>query len=386
MKAQFGMQSSAAIVSSLVVASLVALAALPAGAQHYTLIDLTPAAGNAAATDISGGIAAGYASPGIGGTEYRATLWDGVNSLDLHPSVLVDSVTGAIGRSFIQGGAVGIQVGWASGAVTAGRLVPVAWRGTAESAAFLSIPFVNFGGQAHATDGDQIVGYATGQDRDGTTIGVAQAMVWDVVTGEGVSLGDAGSASFSFGVGGGVQVGYVTKNQANAVLWRGTRESQVSLHPKDAVLSVANATDGVRQVGYAGFNIRVRREAAKGNKDKRFNYAHVWTGTAASALNIHPSPVNNLPGINLTQSFALAMNGPWIVGYAGDEAKFGTPAYSHAIVWNENFESIDLNDYLPEGFVGAQAGAVDADGNVSGFIAKADGTRHAAVWVRRVAE
>ena len=87
MKAQFGMQSSAAIASSLVVASLVALAASPAGAQSYTLIDLTPAAGNAVATEISGGIAAGYASAGIFGTAYRATLWDGVSSLDLHPSV-----------------------------------------------------------------------------------------------------------------------------------------------------------------------------------------------------------------------------------------------------------------------------------------------------------
>lgn len=387
MKAKFGMQSSAAIASSLVAASLVALAASPAGAQSYTLIDLTPAAGNAVATEISGGIAAGYASTGIFGTAYRATLWDGVSSLDLHPSALVDdSATGAVGRSFIQGGAVGVQVGWVSGVVTAGRSAPVVWRGTAESAAFLSIPFVNFGGQAHATDGSQIVGYATGQDRDGTTIGVAQAMVWDAATGTGVSLGDGGNASIAYGVGGGVQVGYVNKGQAVAVLWRGTRQSQVSLHPRNAVVSVANATDGARQVGYAGFDIRVRQEAAKGNKDKRFTYAHVWTGTAASALNIHPYPLNNLPGINLTQSYALGINGAWIVGYAGDETKFGTPAYSHAIVWNGNFESIDLNEFLPAGFVGAQAVSVDADGNVSGFIAKADGTRHAAVWLRNVTE
>lgn len=386
MKQQFGMQGSAAVTSSLVMASLVMLAAAPAGAQSYTLIDLSPAAGNAVATEIADGIVAGYASPGIFGTAYRATLWDGVSSLDLHPSALVDNpVTGAVGRSFIQGGAAGIQVGWVSGTVTAGRPAPVAWRGSAESAAFLNIPFVNFGGQAQATDGSQIVGYATTQDEDGV-IGVAQAMVWNAATGAAVALGDGNSTSIAYGVGGGAQVGYVTKSQANAVLWRGTRQSQVSLHPKNAVVSVANATDGVRQVGYAGFDIRVRQEAAKGNKDKRFNYAHLWTGTAASALNIHPYPLNNLPGINLTQSFALAMNGNWIVGYAGDETKFGTPAYSHAIVWSSSFESIDLNAFLPEGFVGAQATSVDADGNVSGFIAKADGARHAAVWIRNVTE
>lgn len=383
MKQQFGMQGSAAVASSLVMASLAMLAAAPAGAQSYTLIDLSPAAGNAVATEIADGIAAGYASPGIFGTAYRATLWDGVSSLDLHPSALVDNpVTGAVGRSFIQGGAAGIQVGWVSGTVTAGRSAPVAWRGSAESAAFLNIPFVNFGGQAQATDGSQIVGYATAQDEDGV-IGATQAMVWDVATGVGVNLADGGMA---YGVGGGVQVGFVTKKQASAALWRGTRQSQVLLHPRNAVTSVANATDGVRQVGYAGFDIRVRQEAAKGNKDKRFNYAHLWTGTAASALNIHPYPLNNLPGINLTQSFALAMNGNWIVGYAGDETKFGTPAYSHAIVWSSSFESIDLNAFLPAGFVGAQATSVDADGNVSGFIARADGTRHAAVWIRNAAE
>ena len=178
-------------------------------------------------------------------------------------------------------------------------------------------------------------------------------------TGAGISLGDGGNASIAYGVGGGVQVGYVNKGQAVAVLWRGTRQSQVSLHPRNAVVSVANATDGARQVGYAGFDIRVRQEAAKGNKDKRFTYAHVWTGTAASALNIHPYPLNNLPGINLTQSYALGINGAWIVGYAGDETKFGTPAYSHAIVWNGNLESIDLNEFLPAGVVGAQAVSVD---------------------------
>ena len=149
---------------------------------------------------------------------------------------------------------------------------------------------------------------------------------------------------------------------------------------------MANDTDGARQVGYAGYDVRVRQEAAKGNKNQRFNYAFVWTGTAASALNIHPYPVNNLPGISLANSFAIALKGPWIVGYAGDQSKFGTPAYSHAIVWNENFESIDLNAFLPVGFVGAQATSVDANGNIAGFMAKADGTRHAVVWLLDAAQ
>lgn len=387
MKRSFGNRIAVAVAASALAASL---AGSPSStqAQTYTVVDLSPAAGNAVATEITEGFVAGYASPGIFGTAYRATLWDGASVVDLHPSVLVDdSATGTVGRSFIQGGAPGIQVGWASGTITTGRPAPVVWHGTAESAQILAIPFTNFGGQAQATDGTQIVGYATGLDRDGTTIGPAQAMVWDATTGAAVSLGDGGNASIAYGVGNGVQVGYVNKGQAAATLWRGTRQSQISLHPKNAVVSVANATDGVRQVGYAGFDIRVRQEAAKGNKDKRFNYAHVWTGSASSALNIHPySPLNTPVGVTLAQSYALGMQGSWIVGYAGDDTKFGTPAYSHAIIWDANYEAIDLNAYLPAGFVGAQATSVDAAGHVSGFIAKADGTRHAAVWLRTGAQ
>lgn len=368
------------------VVTLAALGALTLSstvAQSYTLVDLTPTAGNAVATTINASLAGGYSSPGIFGTAYRAQLWNGQNTTDLHPAASVDdAATGTIGRSVIMAATATLQVGWASGTTTSGRPAPVSWRGSAGSVAFLSIPFVNFGGQALSTDGQQIVGYATGLDSDGTTIGASQAMLWDTAAGSAVSLGDGNSPSIAYGVGGSTQVGYVVKSQAEAALWRGTRQSKVSLHPKNAVVSVANATDGTRQVGYAGFDIRVRQEAAKGNKNKRFNYAHVWNGTAASASNIHPYPLNNLPGINLTQSFALETTGGWIVGYAGDETKFGTPAYSHAIVWNSRLEATDLNQFLPAGFVGAQALSVDAAGNVSGFIAKADGTRHAAVWIR----
>lgn len=366
-----------------ILAGLLSMAASQVPAQTYTLVDLTPAAGNAVATDISGGMVAGYAGGVIFGTATRATVWDGATRIELHPSRLVDDLAaGVVGRSALMGGADGIQVGWAAGPQTGGRQVPVVWQGAADSAVALTIPFVNFGGQALATDGSQVVGYGTGLDRDGTTLGPAQAIVWDAVTGTPVNLGDGGNPSNAYGVGGGVQVGLLNKPTATAVLWRGSRQSQVSLHPKGAVVSAASATDGVRQVGYAGFDIRVRVEAVKGAKDQRFNYAYVWTGSSASGLNIHAYPVNPIAGANLTQSWALGVNGQWVVGYAGDAGKLGTPAYSHAIVWDGNYQSVDLNAFLPAGFVGSQALSVDADGTVSGFIAKADGTRHAAVWIR----
>lgn len=367
---------------------LIACAAAEAAAQNsYTVIDLTPSAGNAVAEGLTGGVAAGYAGAGIFTSLTRATLWDGAASADLHPGQWVDdSVTGAVGRSAILGSGDGLQAGWATGPLTGNRSVPVLWRGSAASATVLTIPFLSASGLATATDGIQVVGNGTPYIKDGTALGPARGVVWDAATGAGTDLGDAGNGAQVYGVGAGKQVGYVMKNQANAAVWSGSSRSLVVLHPSGAVLSVANATDGARQVGYAGYDVRVRQEAAKGNKDQRFNYAFLWTGTAASAMNIHPYPMNYPVGVNLTQSYALGLNGSWIVGHATDANTFGTPAASHAIVWDELFQSVDLNEFLPAGFVGAQAIAVDAQGNVAGFMSKADGTRHAVVWVRNSAQ
>ena len=350
--------------------SLVAAAQL-AAQSSYTVYDLTPTASGSAQA-ASGGLAAGYTGSVPAAYAGRATLWSGAGAIDLHPAFL----DGAGARSQVNGFVGSLQVGVGAGASTGNRNVPLAWSNTAESATVLNIPFTNVGGQANATDGVQIVGSAIGLDRDGTTIGSAHAMIWDVATGTAVDIGVDANL---YDVAGGQQVGSVIKGIANAAFWRGTK-AYTLLHPKNAVVSVANGTDGVRQVGYAGFDIRVRQEAAKGNKDKRFNYAHVWTGTAASALNIHPYS-SSADGALLDNSYAMKVSGPYIVCYAGNPAKVGTPAYYRAIVWDASYQATDLSAFLPEGFVGSQALAVDSAGNVAGVMAKADGTRHAVLWV-----
>lgn len=368
--------------SAVVALGVSAAALLEAGAQtSYTLYDLTPADGNGSAKSLSGGVAAGQSAAAIYSTLTRAALWDETGLVNLHPIALLDTAAGTPSRSSVEGIAGDLQVGWGAGAATGSRLVPLAWRGSAASATILAMPFANSGAQATATDGRQIVGYGNSLTTDGAVGGPSRGVVWDALTGVGTDLGDGGNGALVYGVGGGKQVGYVNKGAINAAVWSGTSRSLVVLHPKGAVVSVANGTDGLRQVGYAGYDIRVRQEAAKGKKDARFNYAMVWSGTSASALNIHPYPINAAPDIVLSHSYALAINGSRIVGYAGDQSKFGTPAYSHAIVWDANYESVDLNAFLPAGFVGAQALAVDADGNIAGFMAKADGTRHAVLWV-----
>ncbi len=338
-------------------------------AQNYTVIDLTPN-GSGAASAASAGQVGGYISSLANAFVGRATLWTADGAIDLHPDALI-----GLGRSTVAGMAGNLQVGSAAGPATGNRNVPMAWHSDAASATVLPIPFVNAGGQANATDGIQIVGSAIGYDRDGTTLSSPHALIWDVATGDAV---DIGTDVNLLGVSGGVQVGVVTKT-ATAALWRGTK-SATSLHPKNAVVSSANATDGLRQVGYAGFNIRVRVEAVKGQKDKRFNYAHVWTGTAASALNIHPY-ASSADGAALESSYALSVAGSYVAGYATLSTGTTTIGRPRALVWDANYQATDLQAFVPAGFISSVAYAVDAGGNVAGVMTAADGTRHAAVWV-----
>ena len=353
-------------------------AALPVHAQTYTAVDLTPDSAWASAPAIDG-VAGGYA--GASSARTHAMLWDGTSAIDLHPSFVDDPVTGLGGRSAITGVSGALQVGVGYGPGVGNHQVPLAWSGDAATATQLPIPFTNAGGQATGTDGVQIVGYATGLNRDGTAIDTQHAMVWNAATGAATDLGDGGNGAQALGVGGGQQVGYVLKGGSVAALWKSTSRSLLVLHPTNAVTSIATGTDGVQQVGYAGYDVRVRVEAAKGNKTARFYYATVWSGTAASAVNIHPAPVNADPAAIFTNSFALGTSAGRVAGYATDSTRTNTPAYYHAIVWDAAYNSVDLNAFLPAGFTGAQALSVDADGTVSGVMINAAGQRHAVAWI-----
>lgn len=371
--------SAAFLFTSL---GLALFAASPAAAQSsYTVVDLTPS-GYGAAKGISNGSAAGLTSTTPGAFSGRAALWTPADGLvDLHPALLDDPASGFTGGSSINGTSGSLQVGWGSGAGTNHRVAAMAWRDSAASAALLNLPFASYSSQAVETDGMQIVGYATPYSKDGTALGPSRAIVWDAATGTAVDLGDGGNGAQALGVARGMQVGYVVKGAPNAALWTGTSRSLIVIHPKNAAASRVDGTDGFRQVGYASYLVRVRVEAPKGNKDVLRSFANVWTGgDVNSATIIHPYPVNNTAA-TFTESFATAVSGPTIVGYATDQAASGTPAYYHAIVWNASYAAIDLNAFLPAGFVGSQAFSVDAQGNIAGVMSTADGQRHAVLWV-----
>lgn len=337
----------------------------------YTAVDLTPA-GSGVASATSAGQAAGLTGATPNAFTGRATLWTGNGAVDLHPDFLTGPTASS---SAVNGFSGNLQVGYGSGATTSNRYAPIAWRDTAASARLLTIPFTNAGGQATATDGKQIVGYALGLNRDGTTLGAYHGLIWDATTGFPTDIGTDINLR---GVGGGIQVG--TDKNGTASLWRGTKTG-TSLHPKNAVVSIASATDGVRQVGYAGFDIRVRVEAVGGKKDKRYNYAHVWTGTAASAVNIHPY-ASSFDGSALDSSYATSVSGPWIAGYATlSTGLTNSIGLARAIVWDGSFQATDLHAFVPADFTASVAYGVDAEGNVVGTMTKADGTRHAVMWI-----
>lgn len=338
----------------------------------YTFIDLSAAGAYGAANAASGGQAAGFTATSPTQVPSRAALWTGDGLTDLHPTTLAGDSTTA--RSFISGFSGNLQVGTVFGPNTANRYAATAWNDTAASARLLTVPFAAFASQALATDGVQIVGYATGLNRDGTATGATHAVVWDVATGTGVDLGDAGNGAQALGVGGGIQAGYTFRSSgAVATIWRGSAKSQLVIHPKNAVVSLLYGTDGVRQVGIAGFDLKAPGETNKGGTTKRYNYASVWSGTDLSWINIHP--------YSFTQSYATAVKGSYIVGYAVPGTGVGSTATYHALVWDGALQVTDLNAYLPAGFTGAIASAVDENGNIAGSIYTPDGQRHAAFWM-----
>ena len=54
---------------------------------------------------------------------------------------------------------------------------------------------------------------------------------------------------------------------------------------------------------------------------------------------------------------------------------------ARAIVWDSNYQATDLQAFVPAEFISSVAYGVDESGCVAGVMTKADGTRHAVLWV-----
>lgn len=338
-----------------------------APAQHYTVIDLTPAGSNTStATGVNGtqqvggagfttttatgqttvsravlwnGGAAGVVDLGagtatatdavqqVGSSNDRAALWHGTaaSRVDLNPAQWDQSIASGVGG--------GRQVGSATRSVICGskkgscnngtkiEIHPFMWAGSAASAVDLTPLVLGLGaGRALDTDGVQQVGY--GQE----VIGIN-----------------------AFG-------------GPLAVLWTGSADSAVNLNPPDSIESQAKAVAGGQQVGFGYYPHR----------------ALLWRGSAESVVDLHPA--------GYTSSEANATNGVQQAG-TGVVGDVGTPmARSHALVWSGSAASvIDLNQFLPSGYTEAAATGIDASGTVVGWASTGPPANpanvHAVMWV-----
>jgi hypothetical protein len=140
------------------------------------------------------------------------------------------------------------------------------------------------------------------------------------------------------------------------VVWFGSSDNFASLSPTGFSYSEATGVLGSQQVGY-GVTFDFGRRAM------------LWSGTPESRVDLHPA--------GYVSSQAMGVSG-------GVQVGFGTPIgspNSHALLWTGTPESVvELNQFLPDGFTGAVARAVDSDGNIVGF-ATGPGVQHAVMWV-----
>jgi hypothetical protein len=215
----------------------------------------------------------------------------------------------------------------------------------------------------NATSGGQHVGYVESYGSSfQAPANIRRAALWTSPT-SFIDLHTGGN-NFSevLGIYGGQQVGYQSLSladvihglyslNATAYLWHGSSSGAVNLNPSGFTNSVAFATNGTQQAGWA-YNANLLSK----------KHAMLWTGTAASAVDLNP------PGFYDTQ--VTGMFGAIQVGDGYDQPvnSPGGHGNRHALVWFGSADSmVDLNPFLPLGFTNAVATGVDGAGNVIGY-------------------
>jgi hypothetical protein len=350
-------------------------------------------------------------------------------------SNLAVSAGQAVGRGNVVGTGEAALLWTAAGAV---NLTPTNLPGFSGTAAE---PFT----VATATNGTQQVGWGLSETVN------QDALLWTGTAASAVDLNpyflDPNSTSVALGIGGNQQVGLAIYaqnnpgNNAHAVLWNGTAASMVDLNPtilgeEDDTESCAIATDGTHQVGYGDGDLTINSES--GFTD---SHALLWTGTAASAVDLNPTNLNftssaafgvvgtqqvgcgwvgdttiypgtNSMGTNGSGSHALLWNGTaasavdltptnlavktldsaavgtngteqvgW--GYASVKVNKRVSDYYYALLWNGTAASaVDLNTLLPstDTWTNAAAYSIDSFGNVYGAAVDTSGTVFAIEW------
>jgi hypothetical protein len=201
-----------------------------------------------------------------------------------------------------------------------------------------------------------------------------RAVVWDLATGAHTVLHFGRfTDTTGHGAGDGQQVGLgedyrFSPTVIHAIGWRGTPQSLIDLHPEGAFFSNAMDTDGVRQVGQAGWGGADNRpilwhgtassyvdltppgrtggiaRGIGGGRQVGYTYspdlnsrATLWSGAADSAIDLHPAGAF----YGASQATDLSPDGAQQVGFAGDPI---LSRAQHAMLWFGTAESaLDLH-------------------------------------------
>jgi hypothetical protein len=141
------------------------------------------------------------------------------------------------------------------------------------------------------------------------------------------------------------------------LLWHGTAEGVIDLHPSGFDESVALTVRDNSQVGY-GYWL----------DDPEPSHALLWRGTADSAVDLHPS------GFESSQAVGVA--GEYQVGLGTGPT---TGNQQHALLWNGTSASaVDLN---PAGSIESAAFSIYGTSTVGYALGAATGNRrHAMIW------
>jgi hypothetical protein len=357
-KASMGLRRIAALASGVV--GFLATDGVYALTYSATLLHPPSGYSNSVTVGISGNSQVGYSDS----SKTHAILWNSSagSAIDLHP-------TGPI--SPINSGANGVsgdrQVGWGSGIGVELNRHALLWSGTAESVVDLH-PFEFGDSEALGISGTSQVGWG----RSSVT-SPNHALLWH---GSAESVVDLHPSeflhSFGRGVSGSIQVGggYSERLPAHpaiglnihALLWTGTAESVVDIHPAGFDYSEALAVSGNVQVGFGG-------TATPANSD----HALLWRGTAESVVDLHP------PGFQFTAAQGVSEFGQ--VGYGNGIVTDGRP---HALLWRDTAESVvDLQTYLndlPVTLVESYATGIEGNGSIVGYGRESNGMHYAILW------
>jgi hypothetical protein len=155
----------------------------------------------------------------------------------------------------------------------------------------------------------------------------------------------------------------------NALLWNSVTSMSINLRPSQSTFSDIYSMDSTQQGG-------VFIGPSTGGND----HACLWTGTAASAYDLHP------PGGAFAYSYVEAVRNGLQVGRANPTANTGR---TQAVAWHGNAATwINLHARLPLPYstsaYSSSANGIDNLGNIIGHVFKTDGTTSMPVIWRRV--